>query len=96
MTTPPELRFLKWLVTALAGVMMVGIAVIVGVLVLRLGPAVTPLPLPALPDHVSLPADSRASAVTFGQGWIAVVTEGQEILIFDAASGELRQRFVID
>ncbi len=44
-----------------------------------------------LPDQVTLPEGVRADAVTMGQGWYAIVTDDDRILIFDRASGELRQ-----
>jgi hypothetical protein len=87
---PPEprnLRFLRLLVTVLTAVMILGIAAIVGLLTLRLS---TP-PRPVLPDNVALPDGVRANAVTFGAGWYAVVTDDDRILIFDNASGALRQ-----
>jgi len=96
-TPPPELRFLKWLVTLLAGVMILGIVSIVALLAFRLRPLPPPPAPPALPDHLELPEGARASAVTMGTGWIAVVTsEGAEILIYDSATGALRQRIAID
>ncbi len=86
---PPDLRFLKRLVTVLTLVMIGGVLTIVGLLVIRLQtpPAVLPLP-----EVIELPDGARATAFTQGAGWYAVVTEGDEILIFDRASGELRQR----
>lgn len=87
---PPEprnLRFLRLLVTVLTAVMILGITVVVGVLILRLS---TP-PRPTLPENVTLPAGVRADAVTFGAGWYAVVTDDDRILVFDSASGDLRQ-----
>ncbi|MCB2095749.1 MAG: hypothetical protein H6901_00480 [Rhodobacteraceae bacterium] len=90
---PPDLRFLKALVTVLTGTMIAGLITIVGLLVIRL-PDLTP-ERPALPDGIVLPAGTQAEAVTFGQGWYAVVTGDQEILIFDAETGNLRQTVVI-
>jgi len=52
-------------------------------------------PRPALPAGISLPDGARAEAVTMGRGWIAVVTDSNEILILDAESGALRQRVAI-
>ena len=84
---PPDLRFLKWLVTALAATMMIGLITIIALFVIRMpgGQA-----LPAPPDGISLPEGEVPSAVTFGAGWIAVVTS-DSILIYDAQSGALRQ-----
>lgn len=84
---PANLRFLRRLVTVLTAVMILGIAAVVGLLVLRLS---TP-PRPMLPETVALPDGVRAEAVTFGAGWYAVVTDADTILIFDSATGALRQ-----
>lgn len=89
---PPELRFLKLLVAALAGVMIAGILAIVGLLALRLPQPAPPL---ALPEGLVLPAGARAEAVSFGRDWILVVSEGAdgpEALLYDRATGALRQR----
>jgi hypothetical protein len=92
-TLPPELRFLKWLVTALAGTMIIGLITIVTLFVIRLPKAAAPNP--ALPGTLEMPEGLSAEAVTMGRGWIGVVAsgaEGEEFLIFDAISGALRQR----
>lgn len=88
---PANLRFLRLLVTVLAGVMILGIAAVVGLLALRLSVP----PRPTLPDQVQLPEGVRAEAVTFGAGWYAVVTDADTILIFDSATGALRQSVAI-
>lgn len=77
--------------------MLAGLAVVVWLLATRLPAALGAAPpaLPALPAAVSLPEGAVAEAVTFGRGWVAVVTGGGEILVFDAASGALRQRLAI-
>jgi hypothetical protein len=86
---PPDLRFLKRLVTVLAGTMIAGLITIIALLVMRFPQA--PGARPALPERISLPAGAKAEAVTAGRGWVAVVTEAGEILIFDAATGALTQ-----
>ena len=43
----------------------------------------------SLPDEVTLPGGVRASAVTMGPDWFAVVTEDDRILIFERDSGRL-------
>lgn len=99
MQTPPELRYLKWLVTALAGTMIVGIAVIAGVLLLRLGPMAPTVLTPAgpvLPANINLPDGAEARAVTFGDGWVAIVTDTPAIVIFDAQTGDIRQSVALD
>lgn len=83
--TPSDLRFLKLLVGTLAGVMILGLVTITGLLVIRLS---APAPaLPDLPAYVTLPDGSRAAAVTFARDWLVVVTEGGEILLYDRAGG---------
>jgi hypothetical protein len=46
---------------------------------------------PALPDSITLPDGTRATAFTQGSDWYAVVTAQDQILIFDRATGALRQ-----
>lgn len=84
---PLNLRVLRILVTVLTVVMIVGLITVVITFVTRFpgGDGV------ALPDQVTLPEGVRASAVTMGADWYAVVTDEDRILIFDRASGELRQ-----
>lgn len=89
---PPDLRFLKRLVTALTVVMIGGVLTIVALLVIRLQ---APPAMLHLPEAITLPDGARAVAFTQGAGWYAVVTEGNEILIFDRDSGSLRQRVEI-
>lgn len=66
--------------------MILGVIAVVATLVTRM-PEVAP---PALPDTITLPAGEVATAVTMGQGWFAVVTSSQNILIFDR-DGKLLQ-----
>lgn len=72
--------------------MIGGLVVIVALLVIRLGPR----PSPILPETLALPDGVRATAFTQGQDWIAVVTDGDEILIFSRDGATLRQRIRID
>lgn len=83
---PGNLRLLRLLVTILTGVMIAGVVVVVGLLVTRLS-SVTP----SVPADLTLPDGVEAQAVTFADGWIAVVTRDQRILIFDRSTGKLRQ-----
>lgn len=76
---PPALRRLRRLVTTLTAVLIVGVITVVGLLVIRL--SLLKPSLPVLPAALSLPAGETAGAVTFGTGWVAVVTRdaaGQE------------------
>ena len=74
--------------------MIAGLITIIALLVIRF-PSVSSK-RPALPAEVSLPDGLSAEAITFGRGWIAVVTDTNEILILDEGSGAVRQRVQID
>jgi len=89
---PTNLKFLRRLVTVLTGTMIVGVVVIIGLLVMRINakPAA-----PALPESITLPDGTTASAYTVGNGWYAVVTTDDKILIFDRENGEVRQTIEI-
>lgn len=92
---PPSLRFLKGLVIVLTLTMIVGVITVVAVIVTRMphsfasAPAVPPLTA-SLPEAITLPEGATAQAVTFGTGWVAVVTSDNRILIYSTA-GELQQ-----
>lgn len=93
---PPSLRFLKRLVTVLTLVMIVGVITIVALIVTRLPQVSAPMPAgAALPEGLALPEGAKVAAVTFGTGWIAVVTTDERILIF-APDGSLKQILKID
>lgn len=89
---PANLKFLRRLVTTLTATMIVGLVVLIGLVVIRLNGGAAPL---ALPDQITLP--DGATAISFAQGpdWYAVVTDSNLILIFDRATGELRQEIAI-
>jgi hypothetical protein len=88
---PQNLRFLRILVTVLTATMILGIATIVVLLFIRFSGETPAQSAVTLPDQIELPDGVAARAVTFGDGWYAVVTDGNNILIFDQATGELRQ-----
>ena len=90
---PPSLRFLKGLVIALMITMIVGVIVVVSVIVIRMPQAMHTGP--SIPDEITLPAGATASAVTFGRGWYGIVTTDDRFLIFDSATGALRQEVAI-
>ena len=85
---PPDLRFLKWLVTGLTAVLVLGLITIIALLVIRLPGA---LPPPPLPEALRLPEGARAAALTQGRNWVAVVTEDDRILIFDRAGALIQE-----
>ena len=88
---PPQLIFLKRLVTALGVVMIAGFLVLIAALVIRLN--ADPLPLP---ERITLPEGVTATAFTQGTDWFAVVTSDNRILIYDRATSALRQEVTID
>jgi hypothetical protein len=83
---PPQLKFLRRLVTTLTVVMIGGLVVVISLLVIRLS-----ADGPNLPAEITLPEGIKAQAVTFGQGWVAVVTTDNQILILDPNSSAVRQ-----
>ncbi|MDK3073860.1 DUF6476 family protein [Sedimentitalea sp. JM2-8] len=92
---PANLRFLRRLVTTLTAVMIVGLLVIVSLLVIRFSSDPAPSALP-LPESIALPNGVTAAAVTYGPDWYAIVTNDGRILIYDRATGALRQTVTID
>jgi hypothetical protein len=86
---PPSLRLLKWLVIVLTLTMIGGVITVVGLIVTRMPQAFTTR-APTLPAALTLPQGKKAAAITFGTGWIAVVTTDQHILVFDK-DGVLQQ-----
>ena len=95
---PPRLRQLRWMVNALMLALIAGIAVIATTLVIRLNAVGTP-PLPVLPETITLPEGESVAAVTFGRGWIAVVTTDaagtERIRVMDPATGSERASLAI-
>ncbi len=75
---------LRVLVTVLSVVMIAGFIVLIALFVIRFQER-----QPPLPDEITLPDGAVASAFTRGDGWYAVVTQDQEILIFDALTHRL-------
>lgn len=64
--------------------MIVGFIVLIALFVIRFQER-----QPPLPDEITLPDGAKASAFTKGDGWYAVVTQDQRILIFSADTGEI-------
>lgn len=83
---PSNLRFLRRLVTVLTATMLVGVVVVVGLLVTRLSGSG-----PQLPDVITLPDGTEATAFTQGDDWYAIVTDARQILIYNRTDGQLRQ-----
>jgi Flp pilus assembly protein protease CpaA len=90
---PPSLRLLKWLVIVLTLTMIGGVITVVALIVTRM-PKAFVAAAPTAPENLVLPEGAKAEAVTFGTGWVAVVTEDDRILIF-GRDGSLRQEVSI-
>lgn len=88
---PANLRFLRLLVTGMTGIMVVGLVTLVVLLVMRFRDDG-----PILPETLALPEGAQAQAVTMGDGWVAVVTTDNRILIYDRITGALRQEIALD
>jgi hypothetical protein len=71
--------------------MLIGVVVVVGLLVTRLSSKG-----PSLPESITLPDGSTASAFTQGDTWYAIVTTDSQILIYNRTDGKLRQIIQID
>lgn len=84
--------YLRRLVTVLTVTMIAGVLAVTTLLVIRLS-AWRSI---EVPERIALPEDSVAEAWTMGRGWVAVVTDKNEILIYDADDGTLRQRVEIE
>ncbi len=89
---PANLKFLRKLVTVLTGTMIVGVVVIIGLIVMRITNPPASVPLPA---SITLPDGTRATAFTRGSNWYAIVTDQDEILIYDPKTGDIRQTIKI-
>ncbi|MCY4542446.1 MAG: DUF6476 family protein [Rhodobacteraceae bacterium] len=98
-TSPPlsdrtSLRWLKVLVGVLTVTMIVGFVVIVVLFALRFKEFSSSAAL-QLPEFIDLPEGTRALSYTQGESWYLIVTDSQEILLFNRSSGELMQRVEI-
>ncbi|WP_299952877.1 DUF6476 family protein [uncultured Roseobacter sp.] len=83
---PTNLRFLRRLVTVLTATMIGGVLLIIFLIVMRFND-----PAPDLPTEITLPGGARAISFTQGPDWYAVVTDNDEILIFDRVTGQLEK-----
>jgi hypothetical protein len=90
---PANLRFLRQLVTALTATMILGVLTVIVLLVIRLN---TPDNTLTLPDRIILPNGTIATSFTVGSDWYAVVTQDDEILIFDQLNGTLRRTIILE
>lgn len=89
---PGTVKYLRGLVTILTATMVLGFIVIVVLFVIRFSGAGAV----DLPADITLPDGSTPQAFTQGRDWYAVVTDTDQILIFDRTSGALRQTITLD
>ncbi len=89
------LTLMRRLVTSLLVVMILGFLLLIGLLVTRFPSMNTPVSFD-FPENITLPDGAQAQNFTRGADWIAIVTTNDEILIFDATTGDLRQTVVIE
>ncbi len=80
------MRFLKWLVSALAITMIVGLIVLIALFVKRFPQAPV-----AFPARIALPEGAQAGAITRGPGWLLVVTTDGRALVYSPDGQHLRQ-----
>ena len=86
------LKWLKILVVVLSCTFIAGFILVCVLFVIRFSDFGRPPPAMALPAEIELPSGVTATAFTQGTDWYAVVTEADEILIFDVDTGRLKRR----
>ena len=77
--------------TILTATMIGGVLLIVVLIVMRFREVPPPLP-----DAVSLPDGARAVSFTQGPDWYAIVTDQDEILVYDRVTGRPTKRMTMD
>lgn len=88
---PANLTFLRRLVVILTATMIGGVLIIIVLIVMRFYDVPPPLP-----ETLSLPDGQRALSFTQGPDWFAVVTDENQILIYDRITGQLRQQIYVE
>lgn len=86
------MKYLRLLVTVLTVTMIVGFLVIVFLFVTKFSDAFGP----DLPDQITLPDGTEATAFTQGDTWFAIVTKDQKILIYDRDGKTLHKTISIN
>ncbi|GHA54328.1 hypothetical protein GCM10008927_20160 [Amylibacter ulvae] len=87
MPEPANLRFLRRLITILLITMIVGFVALIFLFVMRFSQEPATI---ALPNEITLPDGTNAAAFTQGDDWYAIVTDDDQILIYNRADGALR------
>lgn len=86
----PHLAFLRRLVTVLSFTMIAGMVMLIGLFVIRFQDSGIDLP-----QSITLPDGTQPVAFTQTQGWYAIVTSEDEILIYNL-NGELVQKVDVE
>ena len=89
----PELKFLKTLVTVLAGTMIVGLIAVIALLVIRLN--ATSVPVLVAPGDFTLPAGVGAVGISVIDGQSVIVGDDGVIRVYDSQTRTLVQEFRI-
>lgn len=89
---PPNIRFLRRLVTTLTAVMILGLIVVIGLLVIRISDDTRP----ELVFPETLPLEPGVQLVGWSQtdAHIIAVTDDGRVLVFDLGTRELQQELV--
>ena len=82
----PTIKFLKLLVTVLAGVMIIGFVIIVSLFILNFRTSAIPMPA-----KIELPSSVSPVAYTQTKNWYAIITDQDEILIYDKAGNQIQK-----
>ncbi|MEM8658791.1 MAG: DUF6476 family protein [Pseudomonadota bacterium] len=94
---PPRIRLLRRLVTALTLTLTVGMIVIVGLMIWRLGPAT---PMPALPEAIALPEGERLTGYAQNPEWTVLITtdaaDTQRLHLVRAGTTDIHQTVTVD
>lgn len=97
---PPPLRRLRWLVTALTLVLIVGVIIIAGALVIRITQPQWVGQEPITANRLAVPAGERITATGTARGALTLVTvdaDGVERLrLYDAETGAAQQTILIE
>ncbi|MEP3298764.1 MAG: DUF6476 family protein [Pseudoruegeria sp.] len=89
---PAMVKYLRVLTTALSLTMIAGVVIIIALIVIRFREV---RDTPDLPSSITLPQNAKAIAFTQAPDWYAVVTDHNEILIYDRKSGDLIQTITV-
>ena len=82
----PTIKFLKLLVTVLAGVMIIGFVIIVSLFILNFRTSNIPMP-----TKIELPSSVTPVAYTQTKNWYAIITDQDEIFIYDNAGNQIQK-----